>query len=85
VKDADIKRQRIEMLLAEAARRKMTMETEASAASTRMQGEAHADIVLKKGEAEAKTMNAKADAYQELEPVRRNRAAHPETSVEPVV
>lgn len=64
LKNAEIERQRIEML-AEAARRKMTIEAEGSAAATRMQGEADADIILKKGEAEAKAMNVKAEAYQE--------------------
>jgi flotillin len=64
LKNAEIERQRIEML-AEAARRKMTIEAEGSAAATRLQGEADADIILKKGEAEAKAMNVKAEAYQE--------------------
>jgi flotillin len=64
LKNAEIERQRIEML-AEAARRKMTIEAEGSAAATRMQGEADAEIILKKGEAEAKAMNVKAEAYQE--------------------
>ena len=64
LKNAEIERQRIEML-AEAARRKMTIEAEGSAAATRMQGEADADIILRKGEAEAKAMNVKAEAYQE--------------------
>src|SRR5579884_3518747 len=47
LKRAEIERQRIEML-AEAARRKMTIEAEGSAAATRAQGEADADIILKK-------------------------------------
>jgi flotillin len=64
LKNAEIERQRVEML-AEAARRKMMIEAEGSAAATRMQGEADADIILKKGEAEAKAMNVKAEAYQE--------------------
>jgi len=64
LKNAEIERQRIEML-AEAARRKMTIEAEGAAAATRLQGEADADIILKKGEAEAKAMNVKAEAYQE--------------------
>jgi flotillin len=64
LKNAEIERQRIEML-AEAARRKMTIEAEGSAAATRVQGEADADIILRKGEAEAKAMNVKAEAYQE--------------------
>jgi flotillin len=64
LKNAEIERQRIEML-AEAARRKTTIEAEGVAAATRMQGEADADIILRKGEAEAKAMNVKAEAYQE--------------------
>ncbi len=64
LKNAEIERQRIEML-AEAARRKMTIEAEGSASATRLQGEADADIILKKGEAEARAMNVKAEAYQE--------------------
>lgn len=64
LKNAEIERQRIEML-AEAARRKMTSEAEGSAAATRLQGEAEAEIILKKGEAEARAMNVKAEAYQE--------------------
>jgi len=64
LKNAEIERQRIEML-AEAARRKMTIEAEGASAATRLQGEADADIILRKGEAEAKAMNVKAEAYQE--------------------
>ena len=64
LKNAEIERQRIEML-AEASRRKVTIEAEGAAAATRLQGEADADIILKKGEAEAKAMNVKAEAYQE--------------------
>jgi flotillin len=64
LKNAEIERQRIEML-AEAARRKTTIEAEGVAAATRVQGEADADIILRKGEAEAKAMNVKAEAYQE--------------------
>ncbi len=64
IKNAEIERQRIEML-AEAARRKMTIEAEGAAAATRAQGEADADIILRKGEAEAKAMSVKAEAYQE--------------------
>lgn len=64
LKNAEIERQRIEML-AEAARRKMTAEAEGTAAATRLQGEAEAEIILKKGEAEARAMNVKAEAYQE--------------------
>jgi flotillin len=64
LKNAEIERQRIEML-AEASRRKMTIEAEGAAAATRLQGEADADIILRKGEAEAKAMNVRAEAYQE--------------------
>ncbi len=64
IKGVEIERQRIEML-AEATRRKMTIEAEGSAAATRAQGEADADIILRKGEAEARAMNVKAEAYQE--------------------
>ncbi len=64
LKNAEVEKQRIEML-AEASRRKMTIEAEGAAAATRMQGEADADIILRKGEAEAKAMNVKAEAYQE--------------------
>ncbi|MBV8070591.1 MAG: flotillin family protein [Acidobacteriaceae bacterium] len=64
LKNAEIERQRIEML-AEAARRKMMIEAEGASAATRLQGEADADIILRKGEAEAKAMNVKAEAYQE--------------------
>ncbi|HEY7210612.1 MAG TPA: SPFH domain-containing protein [Bryobacteraceae bacterium] len=64
LKNAEIEKQRIEML-AEAARRKMTIEAEGVAFATRAQGEADAEIILKKGEAEAKAMNVKAEAYQE--------------------
>lgn len=52
-------------MLAEAARRKTTIEAEGNAAATRLHGEAEAEIILKKGEAEAKAMNVKAEAYQE--------------------
>jgi flotillin len=64
LKNAEIEKQRIEML-AEAAKQKMTIEAEGAAAATRVQGEADADIILRKGEAEAKAMNVKAEAYQE--------------------
>lgn len=64
LKNAEIERQRIEML-AEAMRRKMSIEAEGAAAATRLQGEAEAEIILKKGEAEAKAMNVRAEAYQE--------------------
>ncbi len=64
LKNAEIERQRIEML-AEAQRRKTMIEAEGAATATRLQGEADADIILRKGEAEAKAMNVKAGAYQE--------------------
>lgn len=64
LKNAEIERQRIEML-AEATRRKLALEAEGAAAATRLQGEAEAEIILKKGEAEAKAMNVRAEAYQE--------------------
>ncbi len=64
LKSAEIEKQRIEML-AEAGRRKMSIESEGAAFATRAQGEADAEIILRKGEAEAKAMNVKAEAYQE--------------------
>ncbi len=64
LKNAEIERQRMEMI-AEASRRKTVIEAEGSAAATRLQGEAEAEIILRKGEAEAKAMNVKAEAYQE--------------------
>ncbi|MCU1292784.1 MAG: Flotillin domain protein [Bryobacterales bacterium] len=64
LKNAEIEKLRIEML-AEAGRKKMTIEAEGAAFATRAQGEADAEIILKKGEAEAKAMNVKAEAYQE--------------------
>jgi flotillin len=64
LKNAEIERQRIEML-AEAEKRKAAVEAEGRAAAIRAQGEAEAEIILKKGEAEAKAMNVKAEAYQE--------------------
>ena len=64
LKNAEIEKQRMEML-AEAGRRKMTIEAEGAAYATRAQGEADAEIILKKGEAEAKAMNVKAEAYLE--------------------
>ena len=64
LKNAEIEKQRIEML-AEAGRKKMTIEAEGAAFATRAQGEADAEIILKKGEAEARAMNVKAEAYQE--------------------
>src|SRR5436309_2443920 len=64
LKQAEIDRQRIEMLAA-AERQRLISEAEGHAASTRAQGEAEAEIIFKKGEAEAKAMNVKAEAYQE--------------------
>src|SRR5246127_2755474 len=64
LKQAEIERQRIEMLAA-AERQRLISEAEGHAASTRTQGEAEAEIIFKKGEAEAKAMNVKAEAYQE--------------------
>jgi flotillin len=64
LKNAEVERQRIEML-AQASRSRTMIEAEGSAAATRMQGEADAEIILKKGEAEAKAMNVRAEAYQE--------------------
>ena len=64
LKSAEIEKLRIEML-AEAGRRKMTIEAEGAAFATRAQGDADAEIILKKGEAEARAMNVKAEAYQE--------------------
>jgi flotillin len=64
LKSAEVEKLRIEML-AEAGRRKMTIEAEGLAFATRAQGEADAEIILKKGEAEARAMNVKAEAYQE--------------------
>src|SRR5947209_15134049 len=63
LKQAEIDRQRIEMLAA-AERQRLISEAEGHAASTRTQGEAEAEIIFKKGEAEAKAMNVKAEAYQ---------------------
>ena len=64
LKNAEIERQRVE-LLAEATKRKLMAEAEGTAAATRLQGEADAQIILRKGEAEAKAMNVKAEAYKE--------------------
>ena len=64
LKSVEIESKRIEML-AEAMRRKVTVEAEGAAFATRAQGEADAEIILKKGEAEAKAMNVRAEAYQE--------------------
>lgn len=64
LKSAEVESKRIQTL-AEAMRRKVTLESEGSAFATRTQGEAEAEIILKKGEAEAKAMNVRAEAYQE--------------------
>ena len=64
LKQAEIERQRIEML-ANAEKSKRIAEAEGLASAIRAQGEAEAEIVFKKGEAEAKAMNVKAEAYQE--------------------
>ena len=64
LKNAEIERQRVE-LLAEATKRKLMAEAEGTAAATRLQGEADAQIILRKGEAEARAMNVKAEAYKE--------------------
>jgi flotillin len=64
LKGAEIECQGIDML-AEAARRKMTIEADGAAAATCKPGEADAEIIPKKGEAEANAMNVKAEAYQE--------------------
>ena len=64
LKSVEIESKRIE-LLAEAMRRKVTVEAEGAAFATRTQGEADAEIILKKGQAEAKAMNVRAEAYQE--------------------
>src|SRR5437764_2661810 len=64
LKQAEIDRQRIEMLAAE-ERQRLISEAEGHAASARGQGEDEAEEIFKKGEAEAKAMNVKAEAYQE--------------------
>src|SRR3954451_4563857 len=64
LKQAEIEKQRIEML-ASAERNRLTAEAEGHAAATRSQGEAEAEIIFKKGDAEARAMNVKAEAYQE--------------------
>src|SRR5438309_1309960 len=64
LKQAEMDRQRIEML-ASAERQRLISEAEGRASATRAQGEAEAEIIFKKGEAEAKAMNVKAEAYQE--------------------
>jgi flotillin len=64
LKQAEIERQRIEML-ASAERQRLISEADGHANATRAQGEAEAEIIFRKGEAEAKAMNVKAEAYQE--------------------
>ncbi len=64
LKQAEIERQRIEVL-AEAERERLKTEAEGHAAATRAQGEAEAEIIYKKGDAEARAMNVKAEAFQE--------------------
>src|ERR1700732_3983988 len=64
LKQAEIERQRIEML-ANAEKSKRIAEAEGLASAIRAQGDAAGGIVFKKGEAEAKAMNVKAEAYQE--------------------
>jgi flotillin len=64
LKEAEINRQRIEMM-ALAEKNRLTSEAEGRAAAIRTQGEAEASIIFQKGEAEAKAMNVKAEAYQE--------------------
>lgn len=65
LKQAEIERQRIEML-ANAEKNRTITEAEGRASAIRAQGEAEAEIIFKKGEAEAKAMNVKAEAYQEF-------------------
>jgi flotillin len=64
LKEAEVNRQRVEVLAA-AEKARLTMEAEGRAAAIRTQGEAEATIIFQKGEAEAKAMNVKAEAYQE--------------------
>jgi flotillin len=64
LKEAEINRQRVEVLAA-AEKSRLTMEAEGRASAIRTQGEAEASIIFQKGEAEAKAMNVKAEAYQE--------------------
>jgi flotillin len=64
LKEAEINRQRVEVLAA-AEKTRLTMEAEGRAAAIKTQGEAEASIIFQKGEAEAKAMNVKAEAYQE--------------------
>src|ERR1700744_2730237 len=64
LKEAEINRQRIEMMAA-AEKNRLTAEAEGRAAAIRTQGEAEATIIFQKGESEAKAMNVKAEAYQQ--------------------
>jgi flotillin len=64
LKEAEINRQRVEVLAA-AEKARLTMEAEGRASAIKTQGEAEASIIFQKGEAEAKAMNVKAEAYQE--------------------
>jgi flotillin len=64
LKEAEINRQRVEVLAA-AEKTRLTMEAEGRASAIKTQGEAEASIIFQKGEAEAKAMNVKAEAYQE--------------------
>jgi flotillin len=64
LKQAEVERQRIEVL-ADAEKARLTTEAEGRAAATRTQGEAEADIIFRKGDAEARAMNVKAEAFQE--------------------
>ncbi len=64
LKEAEVNRQRVEVLAA-AEKTRLTMEAEGRAAAIKTQGEAEASIIFQKGEAEAKAMNVKAEAYQE--------------------
>jgi flotillin len=64
LKQAEIERQRIEVL-ADAERERLKTEAEGHAAATRAQGEAEAEIIFRKGDAEARAMNVKAEAFQE--------------------
>ncbi|HVT96088.1 MAG TPA: SPFH domain-containing protein [Acidobacteriaceae bacterium] len=64
LKEAEVNRQRVEVLAA-AEKARLTMEAEGRAAAIQTQGQAEASIIFQKGEAEAKAMNVKAEAYQE--------------------
>lgn len=62
LKQAEVERQRIEML-AQAERGKLATEAEGQASAIRAQGEAEAEVIFKKGDAEARAMREKAEAY----------------------